>query len=81
LGETITALMILSLAFQVKVQILEIGGATTSVLIASRFGDATSFQLSGLLAAGLVLFLITLVVNMLAAVVVGRSRSGASSEI
>ena len=81
LGETITALMILSVVFQVKIRILETGGSTTSVLIASRFGDSTSFQLSALLAAGLVLFLITLLVNTLAAVVVGRSRSGASSEI
>jgi phosphate transport system permease protein len=81
LGETIAALMILSLAFDVKIRILELGGSTTSVLIASRFGDSTSFQLSALLAAGLVLFLITLAVNMLASIVVGRSRSGASSGI
>ena len=80
-GETISALMILSIAFDVKIRILELGGATTSVLIASRFGDSTSFQLSALLAAGLVLFLITLVVNMLASIVVSRSRSGASSGI
>lgn len=81
LGETIAALMILSLAFDISINIFELGGATTSVLIASRFGDATSFQLSALLAAGLVLFLITLVVNSLASIVVSRSRSGASSGI
>ncbi len=81
LGETIAALMILSIAFQIKINIFELGGTTTSVLIASRFGDATSFQLSALLAAGLVLFLITLVVNSLAAILVTRSRSGASSGI
>jgi phosphate transport system permease protein len=81
LGETIAALMILALAFDIKIRILELGGSTTSVLIASRFGDSTPFQLSALMAAGLVLFLITLVVNTLASVVVGRSRSGASSGI
>ena len=81
LGETIAALMILSIAFDIKIRVLELGGTTTSVLIASRFGDATSFQLSALLAAGLVLFLITLVVNTLASLVVSRSRSGASSGI
>lgn len=80
LGETISALMILAIAFDVKVRILETGGTTISVLIASRFGDSTPFQLSALLAAGLVLFLITLVVNMLASTLVSRSRSGASSE-
>lgn len=81
LGETIAALMLLSIAFDIKIRILELGGTTTSVLIASRFGDATSFQLGALLAAGLVLFLITLVVNTLASIMVGRSRSGASSGI
>ena len=81
LGETISALMILSVAFDIKIRILELGGVTTSVLIAARFGDATSFQLSALLAAGLVLFLVTLLVNTLASIVVGRSRSGASSGI
>ena len=80
LGETIAALMVLSLAFDVKIRILELGGSTTSVLIASRFGDATSFQLSALMAAGLVLFLITLIVNTLASLIVSRSRSGAGRD-
>lgn len=79
LGETIAALMVLAIAFDIKPRILELGGSTTSVLIASRFGDATSFQLSALLAAGLVLFGLTLVVNLLASMIVSRSRSGAGS--
>lgn len=80
LGETISALMILSIAFGVSVRILQIGGSTTSVLIATKFGDSSPFQLSALLAAGLVLFMITLFVNMIASSVVRRSRSGSSSE-
>ena len=79
LGETIAALMVLSIAFDIKPRILELGGSTTSVLIASRFGDATSFQLAALLAAGLVLFLITLAVNVVASMLVSRSRSGEGS--
>lgn len=79
LGETIAALMVLSIAFDIKLRILELGGSTTSVLIASRFGDATSFQLAALLAAGLVLFTITLVVNLIASTFVSRSRSGAAT--
>ena len=80
LGETIAALMVLAISFDIKPRILELGGSTTSVLIASRFGDASSFQLAALLAAGLVLFLVTLGVNIVAAVFVNRSRSGQSSE-
>jgi phosphate transport system permease protein len=81
LGETIAVVFIISTAFDVKIRILENGTITTSALIAVRFGDADEGQLSALLAAGLVLFLITLAVNTVAAIVVNRSRSGAATEI
>jgi phosphate transport system permease protein len=81
LGETIAVVLIISPAFDLKLRILEVGTITTSSLIALQFGDASKAQLSALLTAGLVLFLITLVVNTLAAIVVTRSRSGAATEI
>jgi phosphate transport system permease protein len=81
LGETIAVLMILSLDFHITFHPLQANGATISALIADRFGEATSLQLSGLLAAGLVLFVVTLFVNTLAAAIVSRSRSGAATEI
>jgi phosphate transport system permease protein len=81
LGETAAVLIIISTAYAIKPRILEAGTQTTSALIAGNFGDATKAQLSALLTAGFVLFLITLVVNSAAAVVIGRSRSGASTEI
>ncbi|MGB0099966.1 MAG: phosphate ABC transporter permease subunit PstC [Nocardioides sp.] len=80
LGETIAVLLILSPSFEVKGRVLEIGGNTVSSLIAGRFGDADAGQLSALLAAGFVLFVITLIVNTLAAVIVNRSRSGAGTD-
>jgi phosphate transport system permease protein len=80
LGETIAVLLIVSPAFVIKPRILEIGTNTISALIAGRFGDASDIQLSALLAAGFVLFVITLIVNTLAAVIVNRSRSGAETE-
>ncbi|WP_408898491.1 phosphate ABC transporter permease subunit PstC [Nocardioides sp. R1-1] len=80
LGETIAVLLIISPAFDLKVRPLEIGTNSVSALIAGRFGDASASQLSALLAAGFVLFVITLGVNTLAAVVVSRSRSGAGAE-
>jgi phosphate transport system permease protein len=81
LGETVAVLLIISPAFDIKFRILEVGTQTTSALIAGRFGEATSSQLSALLTAGFVLFVITLGVNTVAAVFVGRSRSGATTEI
>lgn len=81
LGETIAVLLIISPSFDLKFRPLEIGTETISALIAGRFGEASPAQLSALLTAGLVLFLITLVINTLAAIVVSRSRSGAGTDI
>jgi phosphate transport system permease protein len=80
LGETIAVVLIISSAFEIKPNILEIGTNTVSALIAGRFGDASDAQLSALLAAGFVLFLLTLAVNTFAAVIVNRSRSGAGTD-
>jgi phosphate transport system permease protein len=81
LGETIAVLLIISPSFDLKFRPLEIGTETVSALIAGRFGEASAAQLSALLTAGLVLFLITLGINTLAATVVARSRSGAGTDI
>lgn len=80
LGETIAVLLIVSPAFDVKIRVLEIGTNSISALIAGQFGEATGIQLSALLTAGFVLFVITLIVNTLAAIVVNRSRSGAGTD-
>lgn len=81
LGETVAVLLIISPAFDIKIKILTVGTETTSALIAGQFGEATSSQLSALLTAGFVLFVITLGVNTVAAIFVNRSRSGAATEI
>jgi phosphate transport system permease protein len=81
LGETAAVLIIISPEYVIKPRILEAGTQTTSALIAGNFGDATKSQLSALLTAGFVLFLITLVVNSAAAVIIRRSRSGAGTDI
>ncbi len=80
LGETIAVLLIISPDFVIKPRILEVGTNTVSALIAGRFGDASAAQLSALLTAGFVLFVITLIVNTLAAIIVNRSRSGAGTD-
>jgi phosphate transport system permease protein len=81
LGETIVVLIIISPAYDIKFRILEAGTQTTSALIAGNFGEATRGQLSALLTAGFVLFLLTIMVNTVAAVFIGRSRSGAATDI
>jgi len=79
LGETIAVYMILSMVLGIQPHILKSGGATVSALIAQRYGDSTKMGISALMAAGLALFVLTLVVNFAAASVVARSRSGAES--
>jgi phosphate transport system permease protein len=81
LGETIAVVLIVAPLFEIKVRILENGTITVPALIATRYGESVGIQLAGLLAAGLVLFVITLITNSIAAVIVSRSRSGASTEI
>ncbi len=80
LGETIAVALLLPQVPEISIKILQNGGATVSGFIANRAGG-DDFTVSGLMAAGLVLFVITLGVNMLASVIVNRSRSGAGVEI
>jgi phosphate transport system permease protein len=79
LGETIAVSLLLPQIPLLSWRILENGGATVSGFIALRAG-ADEFTTSGLMAAGLVLFLLTLGTNMAASVVISRSRSGAGVE-
>ena len=79
LGETIAVSLLLPQLPAFTWRILENGGATVSGFIALRAG-ADEFTTSGLMAAGLVLFVLTLATNMGASVVISRSRSGAGVE-
>ncbi|HEX3589827.1 MAG TPA: ABC transporter permease subunit [Pseudonocardiaceae bacterium] len=80
LGETIAVVMIISPVFKIQPHILQNGTSSVSSLIALRYGEASPFAISALMAAGLALFALTLLVNFAAASVVARSRSGAVSE-
>jgi len=80
LGETIAVYMIISPVYVIQWHLLQNGAISVSALIALRRGDASDFGLSALFAAGLALFLMTLVVNFVASSIVARSRSGAGSE-
>jgi phosphate transport system permease protein len=79
LGETIAVYMIISPIFVINWELLKTGTNSVSSLIALRYGESSQFGLSALMAAGLVLFLITLAINFTASSIVARSRSGAES--
>jgi phosphate transport system permease protein len=81
LGETIAVYMIISPVFVIQPHILQNGANSVSALIALRYAEASPFALSALMAAGVALFLMTLIVNFAASSIVARSRSGAESEV
>ncbi|MFK3733280.1 phosphate ABC transporter permease subunit PstC [Streptomyces sp. NPDC088090] len=80
LGETIAVYMVISQVFTIQWHVLQTGTSSVSSLIALRYGEATDFGMSALMAAGFALFVMTLIVNFAASSIVARSRSGASSD-
>jgi phosphate transport system permease protein len=81
LGETIAIAIIISPVFVISPHILQTGGNSIAAFIALRFSESSGLALSALMAAGLTLFLLTLLVNVVATFVVNRSRSGSGVEI
>lgn len=76
LGEAVAVSIVLSLVFGVSNEILHSGGLTIAALIAARFGAGGKYGISALLACGFVLFVFTLIVNLVASTIVSRSRVG-----
>jgi phosphate transport system permease protein len=74
LGETIAIALILSFDFTIGSHILQPGGASVAGTIALRFPEALENGRSALSAAGLALFVLTLLVNSAARSVVARTN-------
>jgi phosphate transport system permease protein len=72
LGETIAVALILSAVFTVNVHLTEPGGNTFAANIALKWNEAGTNGLSALIASGLVLFVLTLTVNMIARWIIAR---------
>ena len=75
LGETVAIFFVLNLSFDINWgQILQNKGGSIASLILSKFGEAGPVEIGGLMASGLVLFVITLLVNWIAAVIVNLAQ-------
>ncbi|MFF3514757.1 phosphate ABC transporter permease subunit PstC [Streptomyces sp. NPDC002573] len=81
LGETMAVATVLSPTFDIQTSLLDPGGGTFAQNIASKFGEATDQGRDALIASGLVLFVITLLVNGAARVIIARRKeySGANA--
>jgi phosphate transport system permease protein len=77
MGETVAVFTVLNIVFQVNWHpLLGVGGNVASLIIL-KFGDASPYEIKALMAAGLVLFLLTLAVNALADLIVKKTgKSG-----
>ncbi|WP_153504922.1 phosphate ABC transporter permease subunit PstC [Cumulibacter manganitolerans] len=72
LGETMAVAYILSAVYQVDWHITESGGITFASNIALKYGEAGATGTGALIASGMVLFMITLVVNSIAQAILRR---------
>lgn len=78
LGETIAVAMVLTTVPGLVTRFLQPGGNTIAANIATQFGDAFTTGRQALIASGLILFLMTLIVNYVARAVIRRSgKAGA----
>ena len=77
MGETVAVYTVLNIVFQINWHVLLGAGGNVASLIVLRFGEATPYEIKALMAAGLVLFGLTLLVNALADVIIKRTgKSG-----
>ena len=76
LGETIAVALVLNSGFRINWHITEPGGDTFASTIALKFGEAggSPVAIAALIAAGLFLFVITLVVNTAARIIIARKK-------
>ena len=74
LGETIALALTLGSVNTINLDLLGPAGNTIAANIANRFGEASETGQSALIASGLVLFAITMVVNMAARAIIYRRR-------
>ena len=77
MGETVAVYTVLNIVYQVNWQILFSAGGNVASMILLKFGEASPYEIKALMAAGLVLFIMTLIVNSLANLIVARTgKSG-----
>ena len=73
LGETMTVTMLIGNTNNIPESITSTGNSMASI-IANQFGEADGLRLSSLIAIGLVLFMITAIINMIGKIMIKRAR-------
>lgn len=72
MGETVAVYTVLNVVYQINWQVLFGAGGNVASLILLKFGEAGPEEVNALMAAGLVLFLLTLAVNAISDVLITK---------
>jgi phosphate transport system permease protein len=75
MGETVAVYTVLNVVYQVNWQVLFGAGGNVASLILLKFGEAGPYEVDALMAAGLILFILTLIVNAFADLLINRFGS------
>ena len=73
LGETVAVYTVLNLVYDIRIEVLLSAGGSVASMIVNKFGEADFVELQALMAAGFVLFLVTLMVNFLANTIINKT--------
>jgi phosphate transport system permease protein len=73
LGETVAVYTVLNLVYDIRIEILLSAGGSVASMIVNKFGEADAVELRALMAAGFVLFVVTLIVNFIANSIINRT--------
>jgi phosphate transport system permease protein len=73
LGETVAVYTVLNLFYDIRIEVLLSAGGSVASMIVNKFGEASPDELKALMAAGFVLFLATLAVNLVANSIINRT--------
>lgn len=73
LGETVAVYTVLNLVYDIRIEILLSAGGSVASMIVNKFGEADAVELRALMAAGFVLFIVTLIVNFIANAIINRT--------
>ena len=72
MGETVAVYTVLNVVYQINWQVLFGAGGNVASLILLKFGEAGPYEVDALMAAGLILFVLTLFVNAVADLLINR---------
>jgi phosphate transport system permease protein len=73
LGETVAVYTVLNIVFDIRIEVLLSAGGSVASMIVNKFGEANPDELKALMAAGFVLFVVTLFVNLIANAIINKT--------